>query len=129
MKLRGVHHVSINVHNAEESRDFYVDVLGLEVLDTRPEEFTFPGYWLRVGDGEIHLIEEPGFQPPKGQHFALRVDDLDDTLAELRSKGIGLEGDYMGIPAGRPIDVPGVGRQAFIFDPTGNMVELNQPNR
>ena len=51
-------------------------------------------------------------------HFALRVDDLDDAVAELRAQGIKVD----------PIpEAPGAGRQAFLTDPAGNLIELNQP--
>ena len=126
MKPETVHHVSINVRDAEVAREFYVDVLGLDELDTRPD-FPFPGYWLKTGAVELHLIEIPDFDPPQGQHFALQVSDLDGVLEELRSRGVPLDGEYMGMPGGKAIEIPGVGRQAFIFDPTGNMVELNEP--
>jgi len=126
MKLEGVHHVSINVRDVEAARAFYVDLLGLEVLPTRPD-FPFAGYWLRSGNTELHLLEVADFDPPKGQHFAFRVSDLEGVLAEFKERGPALSGDFMNMPAGEIIDIPGVGRQAFVFDPTGNMVELNEP--
>ena len=55
MKLSGVHHVSLNVDDAEKTGRFYTEVLGLEVLP-RPD-FPFKGLWLRAGGQEIHLIE------------------------------------------------------------------------
>ena len=125
IKLDGVHHVSINVRDVEAAREFYVDVLGLDVL-LRPD-FPFGGYWLKSGDTQLHLIEVQDFQPPKGQHFAFRVRDIDGILAELSERNLVGGDDYMGIASGKIIEVPGVCRQAFIFDPTGNMVELNEP--
>ena len=52
--------------------------------------------------------------PALGQHFALRVADLEAAVAELRDRGV---------PAGDPSPV-GPGRQTFIVDPAGNTVEL-----
>lgn len=118
MKLQGVHHVSLNVRDAEEARKFFLEVLGLEELP-RPD-FPFPGAWLRAGGQEVHLIQVEGFAPPEGQHFAFRVEDVDTTAAELRARGVKVVG---------PFDVPGAGRQAFLRDPTGNILELNQPKR
>ena len=86
MKLEGVHHVSINVHDTEETGRFYTDVLGLEKLD-RPD-FGFPGMWLRSGAQEIHLMEVENHQAPEGQHFAFRVDDIDAVIEELTSRGV-----------------------------------------
>jgi catechol 2,3-dioxygenase-like lactoylglutathione lyase family enzyme len=116
MKLGGVHHVSLNVHDVEETGRFYLDVLGLEKIP-RPE-FPFAGLWMRSEAQEIHLIQVEGHQAPEGQHFAFRVDDLDGAIAYLAEKGV---------KASKPNEIRGVGRQAFIRDPSGNIVELNEP--
>jgi catechol 2,3-dioxygenase-like lactoylglutathione lyase family enzyme len=118
MKLDGVHHVSLNVSDLEEASRFYLEVLGLEQIP-RPD-FGFPGVWMRSGGQEIHLLQVEDHQAPKGQHFAFRVDDLDATVQELESRGVQLS---------RPFEIPGGGRQAFLRDPSGNVIELNQPKR
>ncbi len=117
MKLRGVHHVSLNVHDTEEVGRFYIDILGLEQIE-RPD-FGIPGMWLSAEGQQIHLIEVKDHQAPEGQHFAFRVEDLDAVMSELGEAGVDVKG---------PFEIPGVGRQSFFHDPAGNMVELNQPN-
>lgn len=114
MKLSGVHHVSLNVHDTEEVGRFYTDVLGLEKLP-RPD-FGFPGMWLRAGGQEIHLMEVKDHHAPDGYHFAFAVDDLDQSVEELRGRGIKVSD---------PRQLPG-GRQSFLRDPAGNIVELNE---
>lgn len=116
MELAGVHHVSLNVADAETTARFYEEVLGLARLP-RPD-FGFPGAWFALGDQQVHLIEVAGHVAPEGQHFAIRVADLDATIDELRGRGV---------ECGAPRDVPGAGRQAFFQDPSGNLIELNQP--
>ena len=111
----GVHHVSINVTATEAARDYSVDVLGFTEL-ARPE-FGFPGAWLQIGQQQLHLLELP-MPEHKGQHFALAVDDIDSAVALLRKQGV---------EVGDPSEIKGVCRQAFLFDPAGNQVELNQP--
>ena len=120
MKLElGVHHVGINVKNLEACRAFYVDVLGLETLP-RPD-FGFPGAWLQAGKQQIHLLQQAEFRDPSpGQHFAFQVADLDAAIDELRSREIQVSD---------PFEIPDVGRQAFLRDPDGNGIELNQPRR
>jgi glyoxylase I family protein len=118
MKLDGVHHVSLVVRDLEAARGFYEGALGLESIP-RPA-FPFPGLWLRSGGQEIHLIENADFEPPEGQHFAFRVEELDAFAARLARSGVAVRG---------PFDVPGAGRQAFLRDPTGNLIELNEPKR
>jgi len=111
----GVHHVSINVRDAAESIEFYTDVLGLAARTDRPD-FPFGGAWLDIGRQQVHLIE--GDVPNScGQHFAIQVDDLDAAVTELRDRGIDVR------------DPSGVGsaRQTFLFDPSGNMIELHEP--
>jgi catechol 2,3-dioxygenase-like lactoylglutathione lyase family enzyme len=95
---------------------FYTEVLGLTPRTDRPD-FGVGGAWLDAGAQQVHLVE--GETPTlTGQHFALRVDDLDAVVAELRAKGFDI---------GEPLHT-GVGRQTTITDPCGNVVELNQPN-
>ena len=115
MRATGVHHVSINVSDVEAALSFYVGELGLQRRGDRPD-LGIGGAWLDAGDQQVHLIEAP-VPEDRGQHFALRVDDLDAVVGELRGRGL-----EVGDPA--PI---GRSRQAFIRDPSGNTVELHQP--
>ncbi len=101
--------MSINVIDADESIRFYRDVLELEPLD-RPA-FDFAGAWFGLGDQQLHLIEAPDFVAPVGQHFALFVDDIDATIEALTDRGVRVS---------RVAEIPGVCRQAFFADPTGN---------
>lgn len=115
MEIVGVHHVSINVGDPEEGIRFYTEILGLGLRDDRPD-LGFGGAWLDAGGQQVHLLE--GTVPaPLGQHFALRVDDLDASVAELRRRGVQVSDP-------NPI---GTGRQAFLADPWGNGVELHEP--
>lgn len=117
MKLERIHHVSINVHDAAVARRFYVDVLGLVERADRPD-FGFAGAWLQLGDEQIHLLEVADFEPPVGQHFAIQVADLDASIEELNGHGVSCS---------EPALLDGICRQAFFKDPTGNLIELNQP--
>ena len=115
MRPAGLHHVSINVNDVPAARDFYVRVLGLTERPDRPD-FSFDGAWLDAGDQQVHLIEAD-VPPPLGQHFALAVTNLDAAVADLRA---------LGVPVTDPVPV-GLGRQAFVSDPAGNRVELQEP--
>jgi len=114
MRPLGIHHVSINVTDVAAAEQFYVQDLGLTRRPDRPD-FGFGGAWLDAGGQQLHLIEA---DPPdgRGQHLALLVDDLDGVVAELRESGI---------EVGDPSPV-GAGRQTFVKDPSGNLVELHQ---
>jgi glyoxylase I family protein len=117
MKLEGVHHVSIDVRDVEQAATFYTDVLGLERI-TRPD-LGFPGVWLRSGNQELHLVYRENHQAPEGQHFAFRVDDLESALRELEA---------IGVRSSRARRIPSGGWHAFLRDPSGNLLELNQPH-
>jgi len=107
-----VHHVSVNVPDVTAATAFYTEVLGGTLRGDRPD-FGFGGAWIDLGATQVHLIE--GAAPPAlGQHFAVAVADLDGAVAELRARGLGVDG---------PVPV-GTGRQALVADPAGNTVEL-----
>ncbi len=115
MQVLGVHHVSLNVHDADEAVAFYTGVLGLTLRDDRPD-FGIGGAWLDLGGQQVHLIETT-VPEECGQHFAIRVADLDASVSELRGRGM---------EVGDPSPV-GTGRQAFLHDPSGNLIELHEP--
>jgi glyoxylase I family protein len=115
MRPDGLHHVSINVSDVDAARDFYTRVLGLTERADRPD-FDFDGAWLDIGGQQVHLIEAE-VPPECGQHFAVAVTDLNAVVAELRGLGVAVTDP---VPVGR-------GRQAFVNDPSGNRVELQQP--
>lgn len=112
MRPLAVHHVSINVHDVAGSVAFYTEVLGGTVRDDRPD-FGFGGAWIDLGGNQVHLLEAPT-PPALGQHFAIRVADLDAVVTELRGQGVDVAD---------PTPV-GPGRQTFVADPAGNTVEL-----
>ena len=115
MQTLGIHHVSINVSDTAAAIDFYTRVLGLTERSDRPD-FPFAGAWLDLAGQQVHLLEID-VPTQKGQHFAVWVADLDEAVADIRAKGITVSD---------PKRV-GPGRQAFLHDPSGNLIELNEP--
>jgi len=110
----GIHHVSINVADVDEAVSFYTEVLGFTLRTDRPD-FGFGGAWLDVGGQQLHLISAP-VPSPAGQHFAVRVEDIDTEVEEIRARGIEVSDP---VPVGR-------NRQAFLSDPSGNGIELHE---
>jgi lactoylglutathione lyase len=117
MKVHELNHVAIHVRDVEASCEFYKAVLQLEQIP-RPA-FTFPGAWFRMGmHQELHLIgerTEAVHSHNRGNHFALRVDDLDAWEAHLAKASA----DF------RPRKMrPDGAWQVFLRDPDGHMIEL-----
>jgi catechol 2,3-dioxygenase-like lactoylglutathione lyase family enzyme len=117
MKPLAVHHVSIAVTDVEQALRFYTETLGMVQRTDRPADLG-DGAWLDVGGQQLHLIRS---EPPsaRGPHFAVLVDDLDATIAELRATGVEVSG---AVPVG-------TARQAFLSDPSGNSIELHEAAR
>ena len=109
-----MHHVSVNVADADQSIEFYTEILGGTVRGDRPD-LGIGGAWIDLGATQVHLIESD-VPPNRGQHFAVLVADLDATVRELRSKGVDIEDG----------SVVGPDRQTFLADPSGNLIELHQ---
>ena len=117
--VTGMQHVALEVGDLEAARTFYMEVIGLTELD-RPD-FGFPGLWLGLPDGRaVHLLEGQ-HEPHTGHHFALQVDDIDAAVEALRAHGVEAREAKE--------SAPGSGRQTFFTDPSGNLIELNQPTR
>jgi len=115
MKPAGIHHIAICVSDADQGLEFYRDVLGFTQL---PRPDLGPGYWLDAGGQQVHLMQSAE-ERPKSDHFAIRVDNLDEAVADLRAADQKVfTSDY----------IEGAGRQAFLHDPFGNFIELNQPD-
>ena len=84
MKPAGIHHVSICVADANAGLVFYRDVLGLTQL---PRPDLGPGHWLDAGGQQVHLMESESSRSG-GDHFAIRVDDLEAAVADIRASGV-----------------------------------------
>ena len=130
--IRRIHHVGIVVKRLTDAYVFYREVLGLAEIE-RPASFDFRGAWFALGDGQLHLIERQGATLRLGKpvdsrdvHFAVRVDDFDATLAQLRAAGYRDD-----VPADHPRWLkwnrrPNAGfPQIFILDPDRHVIELN----
>ena len=134
MSLNSLDHCSIRTVKLQETRDFYVDMLGMHDGD-RPE-FPFPGNWLYVdGHAVVHLVgvdpDDPsglteylgGDTSPEAldgsgafDHIAFRARNPETLRDRLESSGY----PY------RERKVPNMDLfQIFVEDPNGIMVELN----
>ena len=120
MKILELNHVAIVVSDVERSCAFYSDVLQLTSLP-RPA-FDFPGAWFRLGTNqELHLIGGRGeamVAGPRGNHFALRVQDLAAWEQHLKNVQANFQPKKQR---------PDGAWQIFLRDPDGHYIELFTP--
>ena len=131
----GLHHFAWRCRDAEETRAFYEDLLGLPLVhlirqDHVPSTGEYCPYvhlFFRMQDGSCIAFfdlgdgqaAEPSPNTPAWvNHIALRVKDRDDLaamLTRLRAAGIELLG---------PVDHDGYILSIYCFDPNGLRLEL-----
>ncbi len=118
--ILGLHHAQISLPAGEEEagRAFYCGVLGVPEIEKPRELQGRGGFWLQVGDRQVHVGTEDGVERRATKaHLAYAVDDIDAWRVHLERQGIDI------IEA-----VPIPGQRRFEFrDPSGNRVELTQP--
>lgn len=126
MKFNKIHHVAIISSDYNRAKEFYVEKLGLEIIREvyRKERDSYK-LDLRLGDNQIELFSFSN--PPKRQsypegcglrHLALEVENIEESVRELNSKGIETE----------PIRVDKFTGRKFTFfeDPDNLPLELYQ---
>ena len=105
--------VGIPSQNAERSRAFYVETLGLRADDNAQFEFWAGDTCFGIWEPEKLGME---FAPQKNAHLALHVDDVAAARSELEGKGVEFLGDILDT---------GVCHMAFFTDPDGNDLMLH----
>ena len=112
--ITGVDVVGVPSQDAERSRRFYVETLGL-----RPDEKARYEFWVGPTCFGIWEPERMGMEfKPQGSGIALlRVDDVEAARAELEEKGVRFEGETFDT---------GVCRMATFADPDGNQLVLHR---
>ncbi|MEH2434704.1 MAG: VOC family protein [Nostoc sp.] len=100
MKTTGIHHVAIICSDYDRSKKFYVEVLGFPIIqETFRAERNSYKLDLRVGENaqiELFSFPNPPERPSKPEacglrHLAFKVDDVEETVFYLKSKGIEVE--------------------------------------
>ena len=100
MDILKVDHIGVAVNNLEESLKFYEDILNLKCEGTEVvEEQKVKVAFLPVGDTEIELLESTTEDGPiakfieknsgRGgvQHIAIRVENIEQAIEEVKVKG------------------------------------------
>ena len=96
-----VDHIGIAVADLEEAKKFYTEMLGMKATGEEVvEEQKVKVCFIPSGDSELELLESTSPDGPIAkyiekngegiQHLAIRVDDIEAALADLKEKGVRL---------------------------------------
>ncbi len=135
MPLHQLQHFLIQTKSIEDTKNWYIDVLGMR--EGPHIDFKFPVAWLYIGDNDVlHLTEGGGSVGENrkqylGQqseatygtgvvdHVAFRATGLEEMISHLEAKEIAF--------TKRKVSDAGL-FQLFLLDPNGVKVELNFEN-
>jgi catechol 2,3-dioxygenase-like lactoylglutathione lyase family enzyme len=115
----------------ERARAFYRDKLGLEPVEERTGGLRYV-----CGSTEFHLFSSAGAPSGASTQMAFEVENLDETLVDLRARGVTFErfgmpgfevtGDAIAAPDNYPSK--GAGELGtFFYDSEGNLIGIAQP--
>lgn len=130
LRLQNVHHIAIICSDYRRSKQFYTDVLGLQVIrevyraerDSYKLDLSLNGHYIL----ELFSFPDPPMRPSQPEatglrHLSFAVDDIDSAILALEKKGITAE----------PIRTDEFTGQRFTFfaDPDGLPLELYENRR
>ena len=112
---------SFSTKDLKKAKEFYGQTLGLKVSESAE------GLELQLADGlHVFIYPKPNHTPASFTVLNFKVDDIDETLDELKSQGItpekynqpDLKTDAKGIMSGDGM------RVAWFKDPSGNILSV-----
>lgn len=126
---RGLVHFSLPANDVEESLRFYTDVLGMKFRG----KVGANGRCVVAGDVNIILVGRNEARPVEeiNQHngslyhqaFQVSSEDFDKALESFMEHGVKIDGEVEWRKTGTFN-----GRSLYFYDPTGNRLEINDPN-
>lgn len=122
LKITGIDHPAVAANDVDILADWYCDVFGYEKWFHHPK----PVWMLKAPDGTLLEVmpKDDTARPerttwtPGWSHIALRVENIDDAIAYLDTKGVQWGSET--------VEAIGGGRVRNLFDPDGNMVQILQ---
>ena len=126
MLFNSIHHIAIISSNYEVSKNFYVNILGFQIIrENYREDRNSYKLDLKIGNSEIELFsiqnapKRPSYPEACGlRHLAFHIHNIEDVVLELNKKGITTE----------PIRIDEYTGKKFTFfsDPDGLPLELHE---
>ena len=123
MKIKSIDLAWINAYNFKQSKDFFVNVLGMNITQEESEHYA----WVelqgtekgcRLGIGEYNEQYDAGIKPGQNAILTFSVDNIETAKQYLLDKKVILVGDI--------IEIPGHIKMLMIKDPEGNHFQLVQ---
>ena len=129
-KINGLHHVSVDTPDMEQSLDFYCNKLGFTLVHR--ELCSFGDFALvRLGDAAVELIVQAdpseAFYNRRGviSHFGLDVDNVSEVFEALKRRGVAFLSDAV-----ESCDGPAGGIQyVSLKGPSGEEINLYEFQR
>ena len=127
--IKSIEHIGIMVNDIHQSVEFYTNVLGF-LIPRKIEMDEFSAVFVEKDGSKIELMEYRGKNVPErskaielkigliplNDHISFSVEDIEDTVIELKKKGVKLELEPMQLESGMKL--------ASFKDPNGVLIEL-----
>lgn len=112
-------HTDIATKDIDKARHFYGDELGLKEVKREDNGDTF----YQSGASFIKVYQSNSAGTNQATYMSWDVDDINDTIDELKSKGVSFEHYKMpGVTVEGDVHVIGHERAAWFKDPDGNIL-------
>ena len=127
--IKSIEHIGIMVKDINQSVEFYTNVLGF-LISRKIEMDEFSAVFVEKDGSKIELMEYRGKNVPErskaielkigliplNDHISFSVEDIENTVIELKKKGIKLDLEPMQLESGMKL--------ASFKDPNGVLIEL-----
>ena len=122
--LTGLAHIGVRVSDMKRSLEFYVNELGMELVDYYDRGGTLLGF-VQAGTCILELICSPkvdvsALKAGQVDHICLECDDIDEYMKRLEGKVEVVS------PIGTMPDMFGGAKNVFFLGPDGERIELFQ---
>lgn len=119
--LDSLDHITIITKDLDETKIFYINILGMEIDNNRPP-FDFDGAWLALNERPVvHIIvneeHSNSSYKPTLDHVAFRANNIESIKKRLDRYDISYE---------EKITPDNQVHQIFIVDPNGIKIELSK---
>jgi lactoylglutathione lyase/glyoxylase I family protein len=119
IEVKQLAHVCIFANDLAETRDFYRDVLGMEIVFNFTRKNAWYGFYLGAGGRsnlEVFLKPEAEYSNRNRiNHLCLEVASIDDAVTHIRGRGVDVTDKALGCDETW---------QAWLADPNGVRIEL-----